>query len=65
LYFRATTAYDILRGEGAPIGKRDVLEQPRPKADASQGRAALVGGEIRSRVDVLCASTFLGRTSCR
>jgi uncharacterized protein len=30
-YFHATTAYDILRGKGVPIGKRDFLGQPRPK----------------------------------
>ena len=30
-YFHATTAYDILRGRGVPIGKRDFLGQQRLK----------------------------------
>jgi uncharacterized protein len=30
-YFHATTAYDILRWKGLPIGKRDFLGQPRVK----------------------------------
>ncbi len=30
-YFHATTAYDILRAEGVPIGKRDFLGQLRMK----------------------------------
>jgi len=30
-YFHATTAYDILRSEGVPIGKRDFLGQIRMK----------------------------------
>jgi hypothetical protein len=31
-YFHATTAYDILRWKGLPIGKRDFLGQTRKKA---------------------------------
>ncbi|OXE35998.1 MAG: hypothetical protein CGW95_10485 [Phenylobacterium zucineum] len=31
LHFHATTAYDILRLKGAPLGKRDFLGQPRMK----------------------------------
>jgi len=31
-YFHATTAYDILRMQGAPIGKRDFMGIPRIKA---------------------------------
>lgn len=31
-YFHATTAYDILRSKGAPLGKRDFMGQPRMKA---------------------------------
>ncbi|MGE0045036.1 MAG: DUF1993 family protein [Hyphomonadaceae bacterium] len=31
-YFHATTAYDILRARGAPLGKRDFLGQMRMKA---------------------------------
>ncbi len=31
LYFHATTAYDILRMKGAPIGKRDFMGPPRLK----------------------------------
>jgi uncharacterized protein len=31
-YFHATTAYDILRKEGVPLGKRDYLGQRRPRA---------------------------------
>jgi hypothetical protein len=31
-YFHATTAYDILRMKGAPIGKRDFMGVPRIKA---------------------------------
>ena len=31
LHFHATTAYDILRMTGAPIGKRDYLGQMRMK----------------------------------
>jgi uncharacterized protein len=31
-YFHATTAYDILRWKGLPIGKRDFLGQPRVKS---------------------------------
>ena len=31
-YFHATTAYDILRVQGAPIGKRDFIGIPRIKA---------------------------------
>lgn len=30
-YFHATTAYDILRWKGLPIGKRDFLGKPRVK----------------------------------
>jgi len=30
-YFHATTAYDILRWKGVPIGKRDFLGRPRLK----------------------------------
>ncbi len=30
-YFHATTAYDILRAQGVPIGKRDYMGQPRLK----------------------------------
>ncbi len=32
LYFHATTAYDILRGKGVKLGKRDYLGTPRVKA---------------------------------
>ncbi len=32
LYFHATTAYDILRMKGTPIGKRDYMGQMRMKA---------------------------------
>jgi hypothetical protein len=31
-YFHATTAYDILRMKGTPIGKRDFMGMPRIKA---------------------------------
>ncbi|WP_313919060.1 DUF1993 domain-containing protein [Tahibacter sp.] len=31
-YFHATTAYDILRSKGLPIGKRDFMGMPRIKA---------------------------------
>ena len=31
-YFHATTAYDILRSKGVPIGKRDFMGQMRMKA---------------------------------
>ncbi|MGD9813903.1 MAG: DUF1993 family protein [Hyphomonadaceae bacterium] len=31
-YFHATTAYDILRHNGVPLGKRDFLGRPRLKA---------------------------------
>lgn len=31
-YFHATTAYDILRAKGAPIGKRDFMGRMRMKA---------------------------------
>jgi uncharacterized protein len=31
-YFHATTAYDILRWKGMPIGKRDFMGMPRIKA---------------------------------
>ena len=31
-YFHATTAYDILRLKGAPLGKRDFIGMPRIKA---------------------------------
>ena len=30
-YFHATTAYDVLRAQGFPIGKRDFLGMPRMK----------------------------------
>jgi hypothetical protein len=30
-YFHATTAYDILRWKGLPIGKRDFMGKPRVK----------------------------------
>jgi uncharacterized protein len=30
-YFHATTAYDLLRWKGVPIGKRDFLGRPRTK----------------------------------
>jgi hypothetical protein len=30
-YFHAATAYDILRGKGLPIGKRDFLGRTRTK----------------------------------
>lgn len=30
-YFHATTAYDILRSKGAPLGKRDFMGTPRMK----------------------------------
>jgi hypothetical protein len=30
-YFHATTAYDILRSRGAPLGKRDFLGRMRLK----------------------------------
>jgi uncharacterized protein len=30
-FFHATTAYDILRQKGAPIGKRDFLGRPKLK----------------------------------
>ena len=33
-YFHATTAYDILRSKGAPLGKRDFMGQLRMKAPA-------------------------------
>jgi hypothetical protein len=32
LYFHAATAYDILRIQGVPIGKRDFMGRPRMKA---------------------------------
>jgi hypothetical protein len=32
LHFHATTAYDILRMKGVPLGKRDYMGQPRLKA---------------------------------
>ena len=32
LHFHATTAYDILRGKGVPLGKRDYMGQMRLKA---------------------------------
>ena len=32
LYFHAATAYDILRSQGVPLGKRDFLGVPRFKA---------------------------------
>ena len=31
LHFHATTAYDILRGKGVPLGKRDYMGQMRLK----------------------------------
>ena len=31
-YFHATTAYDILRSKGAPLGKRDFLGQMKIKS---------------------------------
>jgi len=31
LHFHATTAYDILRGKGVPLGKRDYMGQLRLK----------------------------------
>jgi hypothetical protein len=31
-YFHATTAYDILRSKGVPLGKRDFMGPPRLKA---------------------------------
>ena len=31
LHFHATTAYDILRMKGVPLGKRDYMGQPRLK----------------------------------
>ena len=31
-YFHATTAYDILRNQGLPLGKRDFLGKTRRKA---------------------------------
>jgi hypothetical protein len=31
LHFHATTAYDILRGQGVPLGKRDYMGQMRMK----------------------------------
>jgi len=31
-YFHATTAYDILRQKGVPLGKRDFMGQMRTKA---------------------------------
>ena len=31
-YFHATTAYDILRSKGTPIGKRDFMGPPRMKS---------------------------------
>jgi uncharacterized protein len=30
-YFHATTAYDILRSKGVPLGKRDYMGQMRMK----------------------------------
>jgi hypothetical protein len=33
-YFHATTAYDILRWKGLPIGKRDFTGKPRTKPSA-------------------------------
>ncbi len=33
-YFHATTAYDILRQKGVPLGKRDFMGQMRMKAPA-------------------------------
>ena len=32
LHFHATTAYDILRTKGVPLGKRDYMGQPRMKS---------------------------------
>jgi hypothetical protein len=32
LHFHATTAYDILRSKGVPLGKRDYMGQMRLKA---------------------------------
>ncbi len=32
VYFHATTAYDILRANGVPLGKRDYLGKPRFKS---------------------------------
>ena len=32
LHFHATTAYDILRMKGAPLGKRDYMGQLRMKS---------------------------------
>jgi len=32
IYFHATTAYDILRAQGVPLGKSDYLGVPRLKA---------------------------------
>jgi len=34
-YFHSTTAYDILRQKGVPLGKRDFMGQMRMKAPAS------------------------------
>ena len=31
LHFHATTAYDILRMKGVPLGKRDYMGRPRMK----------------------------------
>jgi hypothetical protein len=31
-YFHATTAYDIMRWKGVPLGKRDFIGRPRAKA---------------------------------
>lgn len=31
VHFHATTAYDILRGKGVPLGKRDYMGRPRVK----------------------------------
>jgi hypothetical protein len=33
-YFHATTAYDILRSKGVPLGKRDFMGQMRMKQPA-------------------------------
>jgi hypothetical protein len=33
-FFHATTAYDILRWKGLPIGKRDFTGKPRTKPSA-------------------------------
>jgi hypothetical protein len=30
-YFHAATAYDILRAQGMPLGKRDYMGRPRTK----------------------------------